>query len=178
LLPWSNYLNVDISGNPIYAPRRMAARLGLYAPTLPGLKKMDFRIEAATTDPPTARSFDGKYVYWDFFYHTLYTNDNKLIGDWVGREGEGLQVWTTYHFSPRSSAQIGFRHAKVAADFITGGETVNDGSAALEYQVRSDWTFSAAVQFEKWLAPILAPTAQTNWTSSVGVTYWPRFSMR
>jgi hypothetical protein len=30
------------------------------------------------------------------------------------------------------------------------------------------------VQYEKCLVAIFVPTAQTNWTSSVEVTFWPR----
>jgi hypothetical protein len=33
--------------------------------------------------------------------------------------------------------------------------------------------FTAFVQYEKWLAPILIANPQTNWTSSVEVTFWP-----
>jgi hypothetical protein len=100
-------------------------------------------------------------------------NKNNLIGDWVGREGMGFQGWSTYWFSPRNSLQFGYRRAKVARDFIPGGETMNDGSVKLNWRLRDDWSVSAGLQYEKWLAPILAPAAQTNWTSSVNVTFWP-----
>lgn len=54
---------------------------------------------------------------------------------------------------------------KVASDFVPGGETVNDGSVKLGWWMQHDLSVSAFVQYEKWLAPILSPTAQTNWTS-------------
>jgi len=37
---------------------------------------------------------------------------------------------------------------------------------------------SGSVQYEKWLAPVLAPTAQTNWTSTVEIDFWPKFTAR
>lgn len=114
-------------------------------------------------------------IYYDGFYHDLYTNKNNIIGSWIGREGTGIQARSTYWFSPRNTLQFRYRHAKVASDFIPGGETINDGSVKLDYWMRHDLSVSAFVQYEKWLAPILAPTAQTNWTSSVEVTFWPRF---
>ena len=175
LVPEDNPTNYDMSQNPIYTPRRAAQRSGLYLSHVPRVPKLDFRFESVYTNPPTPRSFGGQYIYYNNFYHDLFTNKNYIIGDWIGREGMGFQGWTTYWFSPRTSFQLGYRHAKVATDFIPGGETLNDGSAALSLQVRDDVTVTAGLQYEKWLAPILAPAAQTNWTTSIGVTYWPHF---
>ena len=174
LLPESNPFNVDSSPNTIYVPARTAVRPGIYMPRLPRLPKLDFRVEAVYTDAPTPRSIRGDYVYWDAFYRDLYTNKNNLIGDWVGREGMGFQAWINYWFTPRSSLQFGYRNAKVAKDFIPGGETLNDGSVKVNWWVRRDLSLSGSVQYEKWLAPILAPTAQTNWTSTVEVTFRPQ----
>jgi len=174
LLPESNPFNVDASPNPIHTPRRIAVRPGIYMPRLPRLPKLDFRVEAVYTDPTTSRSIRGDYIYWDLFYRDLYTNKNNLIGDWIGREGMGFQAWSTYWFTPRSSLQTAYRHAKVAKDFIPAGETLNDGSVKVNWWVRRDLSLSGSVQYEKWWAPILAPTAQANWTSTVEVTFWPQ----
>ena len=160
--------------SPLGNPSRAAFNPGIYMPRLPGLPKLDFRAEAVYTNVPTGVSTGGQFVYFDHFYHDLSTNKNNIIGSWIGREGQGFQAQSTYWFSPRNTLQVGYRHAKVASDFIPGGETVNDGFAKLNWWVRNDLSVSAFVQYEKWLAPILAPTAQTNWTSSVEVTFWPR----
>jgi hypothetical protein len=173
LLPEDNPTPFDTSRNPIYIWQRLAIRTGIYIPRLPHVPKLDFRVEAVYTDPPTPRSEFGQYIYYNNFYHDLDTNKNNLIGDWVGREGMGFQGWTTYWFSPKNSVQLAYRHAKVASDFIPSGETMNDGSVKVNWQVRSEWNLSASVQYEKWLAPILAPTEQTNWTSSVQVEFTP-----
>ena len=98
----------------------------------------------------------------------------NLIGDWIGREGMGFQGWSTYWFTSRNRIQLAYRHAKVEPDFIPGGETINDGSVKVNWQLRDDLTALVGVQYEKWRAPILASTAQTNWTSSLDVTFWPR----
>ena len=174
LLPEDNPTNLDMSQSPIYAPRRAAMRPGMYAPRVPGIAKLDFRFEAVYTDPPTPRSRYGQYVYWNNFYHDLYTNKGNLVGDWVGREGKGLQGWSTYWFNPRSCVQIGYRHAEVASDFIPGGETLNDGSVKGNWWPKKNLSLSAYVQYEKWRAPLLAPSPQTNWTSSVQIAFWPR----
>ena len=173
LLPEDNPTNLDNSQSPIYIWQRLAIRSGIYMPRLPHLPKLDFRAEAVYTDPPTARSRFGEYIYWNDFYHDLYTNKGNLIGDWVGRQGMGFQGWSTYWFSPQNSVQFAYRHAKVDSDFIPGGETINDGSVKVNWQVRPEWSLSAFVQYEKWFAPILAPVAQTNWTSSVQIQFTP-----
>jgi hypothetical protein len=173
LLPEDNPTNVDNSKSPIYIWERLAIRSGIYMPRLPHLPKLDLRIESVYTDPPTDRSRFGEYIYYNDFYHELYVNKNNLIGDWVGRQGMGFQGWSTYWFSPKDSIQFAYRHAKVDSDFIPRGETINDGSIKVNWQVRPEWSLSASVQYEKWLAPILASTAQTNWTSSVQIQFTP-----
>jgi hypothetical protein len=164
----------DDDPSPIGAPRRAGISPGIYLARIPGVPKLDLRVEAVNTDPPTSRSNGGQFIYYDSFYHDLYTNKNNIIGSWIGRQGQGIQAQSTYWFSPRNTLQFGYRHAKVGSSFIPAGETLNDGSARLALWVRRDLSVSAFLQYEKWLAPILAPTAQTNWTSSVEVTFWPR----
>ncbi|MGB6392825.1 MAG: capsule assembly Wzi family protein [Candidatus Acidiferrales bacterium] len=163
----------DDDPSPLAAPRRAAIRPGFYLAQFPRLRQLDFRVEAVYTDTPTSRSNGGLYVYWDQFYRDLYTSNKNLIGDWIGREGMGFQASTTYRFGSRNTLELGYRRAKVAKDFVPGGETVNDGSAALNLWLRRDVNASVSVQAEKWLAPILAPGPQMNWTTAVGITYTP-----
>jgi membrane-associated phospholipid phosphatase len=174
LLPEDNPTNFDMSKSPIYAPRRAAMRPGLYLAQVPHLHKLDCRVEAVYTDPPTLRSQAGQYIYFNNFYHDLYTNKGNLIGDWIGREGKGYQGWTTYWFNPRTSLQFGYRHAQVASDFIPHGETLNDGSVKVNWQIQDELTLSAFVQYEKWLAPVLALNARNNVTTSLQLTFYPR----
>ncbi len=163
----------DDDPSPLGNPPRSAYDPGIYMPRLPGLPKLDFRFEAVYTNLPTPGSAGGHFVYYDSFYHDLYTNKNNIIGSWIGREGQGMQAWSTYWFSSRNSLQFGFRHARVAKDFIPSGETMNDGSAKINWWVHNDVNLSGSVQYERWLAPILAPGPQTNWTSSVEIAFYP-----
>ncbi len=173
LLPEDNPTNLDNSTSPIYIWERLAIRSGIYMARLPHLPKLDFRVETVYTDPPTPRNVGGQYIYFNNYYHDLYTNKNNLIGDWVGRQGMGFQGSSTYWFSPKNSVQFAYRHAKVDSDFIPHGETITDGSVKVNWQVRSEWSLSASIQYEKWLAPILATTAQTNWTSCLQIQFTP-----
>lgn len=164
----------DDDPSPLAAPRRAGISPGIYLSRLPGLSKLDLRLEAVNTNPPTSRSNGGKYIYYDSFYHDLYTNKRNIIGSWIGREGVGYQASSTYWLSPRNTLKFGYRHGTVPSDFIPGGESVNDGSLELTWWMRRDWSVSSFLQYEKWKAPILAPSPQSNWTSSVEVTFWPR----
>jgi membrane-associated phospholipid phosphatase len=164
--------------SPLASPARAAVSTGLYMPRIPGLPKLDFRFESVYTNTPrrdiSSGNLGGQYVYWELFYHELYTNKKNIIGSWIGRDGQGFQAWSKYSFSPRNTLQLGYRHAQVDSDFIPGGETVNDGSIKLDLWLRHDFSLSTFVQYEKWLAPLLAQTPQTNWTSSVQIAFWPR----
>lgn len=158
---------------PLANPPRAAWNSGFYMPRLPRLPKLDLRVEAGYTDTTTDKDTLGQFVYFDYFYHDLYTSKGNILGSWIGREGKGIQAWSTYWFSPRNSLQFGYRNAKVDKDFIPDGETMNDGSLKINWLLHRDVTVSASVQYEKWAAPILAPGPQTNWTSSVEITLWP-----
>jgi len=173
---WLTFYNDSLSDDdpsPLARPSRAGISPGIYMPKIPGLLKLDLRVEAVSTDAPN--SGGGQYIYFDTVYHDLYTNKNKIIGNWIGRDGQGIQSWSTYWFSPRNSLKFGYRHAKVASAFIPGGETFNDGSARLTWCIRAGLSVSTFLQYEKWLAPILAVQPQTNWTSSVELTFWPHF---
>lgn len=160
----------DVS--PISAPRRAAVNPGLYLSHFPKLSRLDLHLEAVNTNTPSS-SGRGQFVYFDTFYHDLSTNDGNLIGSWIGREGVGLQAWSTYTFSRRTSLQLAYRHAQVASDFIPRGENANDASAQLTFWIMRDVNVVISEQYEKWNAPILSPTPQTNWTSTIGISYHP-----
>jgi Capsule assembly protein Wzi/PAP2 superfamily len=160
--------------------RRAAFAPGLYLTHFPKLPKLDLRLEAAYTDTPKVwvpprvpLSADGQFNYWDLYYHDLYTNNGFLIGSPVGREGHSYQAWTTYHVNSRDSVQLSYRHADVAPDFVPGGGNINDASISANWWFRGGVNGTALLQYELWNYPILAAKPQTNWTSSVGVTFYP-----
>ncbi len=161
---------------PLFAffPIRALMSTGLYVPQVPHLRRLDFRAEGVTTDPRNGGNKVGHFAYYDLFYRDDYTNKNNLMGDWIGRVGTGYQLWSTYHFGPRTSLQFGYRHAQVASTFIPQGGTLNDGSVKFDYQVSHGLTLSAYVQYENWLVPVLAPQAKNNVTTAMQVTFWPR----
>lgn len=164
----------DDDPSPLAAPRRAAMNPGIYLSHVPGLPKMDLRVEVVYTDFPSSASHGGQFVYWNGLFHDSYTNKQYLLGSWIGREGQGIQAWNTYWLSPRNSIQLGYRHSRVDNDFIPRGGTMNDGSVTVNWWLRDDFSLSTFVQYEKWNFPLLAPTPQTNWTASVEVKFLPR----
>jgi len=160
---------------PILGPDVAAWLAGIYVPRLPRIPKLDFRVEGGYTDPP----YSGTDVafgafYWDAAWITGFQNAKHLMGSWMGRQGQGAQAWTTYWFSPRNKLQFGFRHQKVSAQFIPNGGTLTDANVRAEFWPRSSFSISAFVQYEKWDFPVIASTRQSNVTSSLQLTLWPK----
>ena len=160
--------------SPLIGPDVAAWLGGIYIPRLPKIPKMDFRAEGVYTDPPIGGNVGSGFFYYDPTWVSGFTNAGKLMGNWVGREGQGVQAWTTYWFTPRNKLQFEFRHLKVSHEFITFGGTVADASVRADFWARSNFSLSAAVQYEAWTFPVIAPTRQSNVTSSIQLTFWPK----
>lgn len=163
----------DDDPSPFANPPRAALSAGFYMSRLPCLRKIDFRGEAVYTDAPNGET-GGHYVYFDGFYHDLYTNKGNLIGSWVGREGTGFRAWLTYWANAKNSVQFAYRHMTVSKNFIPRGESLNDGALRVNWWLADNLSISGSLQYERWFAPVLAPSPQMNWTSAVSLTFWPK----
>jgi hypothetical protein len=159
--------------NPISAPRRASYRTGVYLSHFPGADALDLRVEAANTDPPTSRSNRGEFLYWEAVQRQGFTNKGFLIGDAIGRENKGGQVWLTYHLSPRESIQGSFRTNKAAKDFIPGGATQNDAVVSITKRLTAEFEFQLCVQHERYKIPLLVAGQQSDTAVRVGFTWYP-----
>jgi hypothetical protein len=135
---------------------------------------MDFRAEGVYTDPPIGGNVGSGFFYYNPTLISGFTNASNLMGHWVGREGQGVQAWTTYWITPRNKLQFGFRHLKVSHEFINGGGTLTDGSIHGDFLVRSGFSLSAVVQYETWTFPVIATAQQSNVSTSIQLSLWPR----
>lgn len=160
--------------SPLGYPRKSAFEGGVYVPRIPGVPKLDFRLEGGTTSPVDFPGCRGCFYDNGRYPDGSYVNNGDLLGSWLGRGSQGERAWSTYWFSPRSSIQFQYRHQKVDGQYLQRGGTLNDGSAVLNFQITPDTTLSGSVQFEKWNYPVLAPEPESNWTTSVGITFWPK----
>lgn len=161
----------DVS--PIDAPRRAAFRPGLYLSHVPGVPKLDMRVEAVSTDPPIRNSNGGSFMYIEAVQRQGYTNNGALFGDWIGREGKGGQAWITYHLSGNEWIEVGARNQKVAKDFITGGTTLNDINFQVVKRLGKDFEVNGNFSYERWKAPIYLPGQQTVTTTTIQLTWFP-----
>ena len=87
---------------------RAAFSPGIYLTHFPKLPKLDLRLEASYTDTPKVNtnptaSANGHFIYYDSFYHDLYTNEGNIIGSWVG---QGRARLPGVDHLPRRSAQL------------------------------------------------------------------------
>lgn len=169
---------VDDDPSPLAAPNRAAWNPGIYMPRIPGLKNMDFRAEYTYTDVPVPDSVRGTFFYANTNFRDSHINDGNLMGSWVGREGRGLQLWSTYWFTAHNKIQLGYRHGQVAGDFITGAGTMNDVSARTDWLVRGNFAVSGLLQVQRWNYPILSNQLQSNVAASIQITYWPKLTIR
>jgi membrane-associated phospholipid phosphatase len=164
--------------SPIAGPDVAAWLGGVYFPRLPKIRKMDLRIEGVQTDPPIGGNVGFGFFYYDPTWITGFQNAGHLMGNWVGRQGVGLQAWTTYWFSARNKLQFGFRHQKVDNQFLPNGGTLADASVRGDLWGKSNFSISALVQYEAWTFPVISSTRQSNVTSSLQLSFWPKGILR
>jgi hypothetical protein len=153
---------------------RTAWVAGLYLPRVPRIPKLDLRVEGGYTDIPIGGKVGPGFIYTSSRLQSGQTNWGKLLGNWMGRAGQGAQAWSTYWFTPRKNLQFSFRHQKVSHEYLPEGGTLTDVSARANFWTRSTFSIAAAVQYEEWNFPVIAPGRQTNVTSSLQLTFWPK----
>jgi hypothetical protein len=162
----------DVS--PISAPRRADVRPGLYLSHVPGIPKLDLRVEAAMDDQSTGRSLLGQFTYFEGQVPQGYTNNGQIFGDWMGREAKGGQAWATWHLSGNEWIQANWRRQKAAKDFIADGTTINDVGAQLVKRFGKDLELNANFTYEQYLAPIYQTSKQSVTTTTIQLTWFPK----
>lgn len=161
----------DVS--PISAPRRSGVAPGIFISQIPGAPHLDFRLEGVNTDPPTRRSYQGQFLFFEAIQTQGTTNKGFLFTNAFGRENKGGQAWLTYHLSPEEQVEVSFRRNKAAKDFITFGTTQNDYQFDLVKRFHKEVELRGWLQYEQWKAPLLKPGSQSNTSVSVQITWYP-----
>ena len=139
---------------PYLRPSRGAFRPGLYLTQVPGIPKLDFAFEAASSESPGFHPVGGggntgQLNYWNGRYRDGYRNAGFLLGNTVGRMGRAFQAWTSYHFSPLHVLQFSFGQNNVAPEFIPGGGSWQDFSARHEIHFSSGFYMKSWMQLER-----------------------------
>jgi hypothetical protein len=159
---------------PPSAPRRAAYRPGLFLSQFPHLPKLDFRVEAASTDTSTLRSLGGEFNYFEAVQNQGYTNKGFIMGDWIGREAKGGQAWLTWHLSADEWVQLEYLNKKTPKDFIVNGTTQNQFKIDVVKHLGHNLTMDAWLQYERWKAPIYLPGPQSDTTVAAQFTWYPK----
>jgi hypothetical protein len=167
-----SFVHDDVS--PVDAPNRAAVMPGIYISHFPKLSKLDLHVEGGTTDTFPTQDLGGNFYYYEGLYKDSYTINRNLLGSWIGREGTGGKAWATYWLSPSNSIVLGFRDVKVSQFFIPQGETQQDAYGALNYRWQNGLGLEIMLQRERWVAPLLASGPQSNFTTQVQLSFWPK----
>jgi hypothetical protein len=164
----------DDQYSPIAYWDRSAIRGGLYFSHLPKLPKLDFRVEGVYTDVPAGGAICCGFFYRNLRFRDGYTNDGFLLGSWIGRDGQGAQAWTNYWFNAKNRLQFYFRHEKVSQQFAPGGGSLTDVGTRVDYWFRQGVGLAGAVQYERWLFPVIQPGPERNIGVSLTIQFQPR----
>jgi membrane-associated phospholipid phosphatase len=156
--------------NPVAYPRRSAMNPGVYLSHVPGVPKLDFRVEGVYTDLP---GLLGRAVWYsDKRYRSGYSNYGNIMGSWVGPQGKAVQAWSKYWFAPDRTVQIGYRYAAVSEQMIPNGGSLYDVSLKFDWMTKSRIGISGMLQQERWAFPVLSPTRQNDFTVQFEVKWY------
>jgi len=144
----------DDEPSPLAAPRRSGFNPGIYFATIPGLPHWDLRVEAPSTRLATS-DHGGTFLYWNNVYRDANTNRGYLLGSWVGRDGRGLSIQSTWWRSARSKVEFGYRQNRIGPAFLPGGGTQDDASVAGTFNPSPDFTVRVSTQYERYRIPLL-----------------------
>ncbi|MGA2807897.1 MAG: capsule assembly Wzi family protein [Terracidiphilus sp.] len=144
---------------------------GIYIPKIPGLRQLDIRMEGVYTNLPGEH--DAAYFYANAHYPQGYTNYGQILGSWIGRQGDGGKVSSSYWFSARNKATFSYRKMTSDKSFLQGGN-LSDISGNMTWMVRSGIELSAVGQFEHWKFPLLSIGPRSNFTTTLEVRIFPK----
>jgi membrane-associated phospholipid phosphatase len=156
--------------SPILFMRKSAAQGGLYLAKLPGISKLDLRLEGGYTNP---FAFCGNCIYYNAQYISGYNNDGRLIGTWIGRAAQGEQIRTNYWLGPRRRIGLELRHRTLDPGYLPNGGSQNDVAINADIFAGAGFRFTGNLQYERWRIPLLATGEQSDVAASFQFSFWP-----
>lgn len=173
LRDWLTFYGETLSEDepsPIPYMRRNASQAGLYLAKVPGISKLDLRVEGGYTNPI---AFCGICIYYNGQYNSGYNNDGRLIGTWIGRAAQGEQIRANYWLGSRRRIGIELRHRTLDPGYLPQGGSQNDVAVNADILTGSGFRFTGNVQYERWLIPLLATSRQSDVAVSFQFSFWP-----
>jgi len=168
-----SYSDDDVS--PLNAPRRAVWSPGIYFPHLPLIPHTDLRVEMASSEELSQD--EGRYRnFLNNQYRDGNTNKGFMLGNAVGRDARAIEGRVTYWKSANTTFGAGFRQTK-GGNMLPGGSTISDVFGNVTAGIGREWSVKAFVQYERWLLPVLQPTAQHNGSGWVQIMWTPQNSV-
>ena len=171
-------LYADDDPVPFINPPKNPFRPGIYLTRFPRLARLDFHMEAASTESP---SFPNPWNlnYWNNTYREGYTSNGNLIGNTVGRTGRAIQFWFNYWISPKNTLQFTYKHNTVSKDFVPQGGSWQDYSLRHEVYLHSGFYLKSQLQYEHISRyPLLFSGPHSNLTAVVELGFVPQKSRK
>jgi len=165
----------DDDPSPLANPRRAAVNPGFYISHIPGLSKIDLRGEVTSTQMLADVDRGPSFLYFNVQYHDANTNKGFLFGNPTGRDARAFQGWSSYHFSAAKTVTITFRQLKTSNRFLPGGGTQTDAGLRLKWQLNPSMIVDASIQHERYLIPIVTPSAQHDFVGQLQLIYTPHW---
>lgn len=160
--------------NPIPYMRKSAFQGGLYFAKLPGIPKLDLRLEGGSTNPvQVTNSCGNACFYTNAQYISGYNNDGRLIGSWIGRAAQGESIRANYWLRPRQKIGLELRHRILDPGNIPQGGSQNDVAVNADIFTGQGFRFSSVLQYERWNIPLLSQSRQSNFSASFEFSLWP-----
>jgi len=161
---------------PFQNPPKNPFRAGIYLTRFPRLAKLDFHMEATSSESPWYPK-PANLNYWNATYRDGYTSNGNLIGNTVGRTGRSLQCWFNYWISARTKLQFSYKHSTVSPDFVPQGGAWQDYGLRHEMNLRSGFYLKSQLQYEHISRyPMLFPRPQRNTTALIELGFVPLIS--
>lgn len=165
----------DDDPSPLAAPRHAAISPGIHLTRIPGIPKLDLRVETSSTTP-FAIDRGGQFVYFNGQYRSGNTNYGNLLGSSVGRDGRAIQAWSTYWFNARTKVEAGYRQRKISGVFLPGGGTQSDASMKGSLELPGHCYADVMLQYERFWLPVLGGP-QRNLSGRVELRWEPRLRL-
>lgn len=159
--------------SPIPYMRQSIFQGGLYLPQIPGIPKLDLRLEGGSTSAVEYNTELAGYFYWNAQYLNGYTNNGDFIGSWLGRAAQGESIRSSYWLSAKRKIGVELRHRKVDEKFLPQGGTQNDVAVNADIFVGGGFRLTGNLQYESWQIPLLATNRQSNIAASFQFGFWP-----
>jgi len=168
----------DDDPSPLAAPSRAILRPGIYLSHLPRLPKWDLRIEGPYSARSAVANYGGFFFYTNSGFRNGYTNYGNILGSWIGRDGTGIEAWSTYWFGGESKIRGHFRRVQVDDNLIPQGVRLAEVSVSGDAKISRHTTLSATLGYVNYVAPLLATGSRSNVVGAIQLTYRPIWQLR